>query len=107
MKELEFKTSEFPTRAKLAEELEKVVLSPKNPSKVLQIVTSLTQEIRTSLFEFLRNNINVFAWSYDDMSGIDPNIIVHQLNVDSNFKLVFQKRRTFNEQRHATIEDEV
>ena len=91
MKELEFKTSEFPTRAKLAEELEKVVLSPKNPSKVLQIGTSLVLKIKASLLEFLRTIMNVFAWSHDDMSCIDLNIIVHHLNIDLILNMFYKR----------------
>ena len=51
--------------------------------------------------------MDVFTWSHNDMSGIDPNVIIHYLNVDLNFKSIFQKRRTFNEERYAAIEEEV
>ncbi|KAJ9557881.1 hypothetical protein OSB04_012495 [Centaurea solstitialis] len=41
-----------------------------------------------------------FAWSHEDMVGIDPNIISHKLNVDPTFKPVKQKRRKFAPERN-------
>ncbi|KAJ9547608.1 hypothetical protein OSB04_020151 [Centaurea solstitialis] len=39
--------------------------------------------------------IDCFAWSHEDMAGIDPDIISHKLNVDPTFKPIKQKRRKF------------
>ncbi|KAL5571889.1 hypothetical protein UlMin_021486 [Ulmus minor] len=50
---------------------------------------------------------DVFAWSHEDMLGIDPSVIVHRLNIDPNFKPVKQKRRTFNAERYMAINTEV
>ena len=49
----------------------------------------------------------MFAWSYKDMPGIDPEVIVHQLNVDPSHKPVRQKKRSFNPERYKVIEEEV
>ena len=35
------------------------------------------------------------TWSHDDMLGIDPSVITHQLNVYPFFKPVRQKKRVF------------
>ncbi|KAL5562028.1 hypothetical protein UlMin_031775 [Ulmus minor] len=43
----------------------------------------------------------------DDMPGINPNVIVHRLNIDPNFKPIKQKRRTFNAERYMAINTEV
>jgi hypothetical protein len=37
---------------------------------------------------FLLRNIEVFAWSHEDMPGISPEEIVHVLNVDPDMKPV-------------------
>jgi hypothetical protein len=37
---------------------------------------------------FLHRNIEVFAWSHEDMPGISPEEIVHVLNVDPDMKPV-------------------
>ncbi|KAL5570533.1 hypothetical protein UlMin_027108 [Ulmus minor] len=59
------------------------------------------------LIIFLREHRDVFAWSHEDMPGIDPNVIVHRLNIDPNFKPIKQKRRTFNAERYMAINTEV
>ncbi|KAL5567724.1 hypothetical protein UlMin_024299 [Ulmus minor] len=41
------------------------------------------------------------------MPGIDPNVIVHRLNIDPNFKPIKQKRRTFNAERYMAINTEI
>ena len=45
--------------------------------------------------DFLRRNVEVFAWSHEDMPGISLKEIVHVLNVDPSMKPVKQKRRKF------------
>jgi hypothetical protein len=56
---------------------------------------------------FLRHNCDVFAWSHEDMPGIDPSIIVHKLNVDPNYRPVKQRRRTFAAKRNQAVAEEV
>lgn len=41
------------------------------------------------------------------MSGIDPGIIAHRLNVDPQYKLVKQKLKWFNAERYEAIKVEV
>ena len=83
-----------------AKPLEEVVVEE---GKVLQFGTCLTQEIREGLVDFLRRNMEVFAWSHEDMSGISPKEIVHVLNMDPNMKPVKQKRRKFAPKRVEAI----
>ncbi|CAL9012379.1 unnamed protein product, partial [Prunus brigantina] len=47
-----------------------------------RIGTSLSQELRSDLVAFLRLNSEVFAWSYNDMPGISPDIISHRLSIN-------------------------
>ena len=54
----------------------------------------LCPEMRTRLIEFLKENIDVFAWSHEDMPGISPKII-QNLNMDPERKPVQQRRRAF------------
>ena len=48
----------------------------------------LSSEMRTRLIEFLKENLDVFAWSNEDMPGISPKIIQHKLTVDLERKPV-------------------
>ena len=49
----------------------------------------------------------MFAWSHEDIPRIDPNVMVHRLNVNPNFKIVIQKRRSFNPERCLAISKDV
>ena len=40
---------------------------------------------------FLIQNVDVFAWSPYEVPGVDPEFIVHKLNVDPSFPLKKQK----------------
>ena len=63
--------------------------------------------MRQVLTAFLRANQDVFAWSHEDMSGIDPSIMVHKLNVSSSFLPVRQKKRVFAQERDKANAEEV
>ena len=68
------------------EELTEVPLFDNEPGKTCKIGSALTGQFKEDLITFLREHHNVFAWSHEDMLGIDPNAIVHRLNIDPNFK---------------------
>ena len=96
--------SVFEAKGEPTEPLKEVVVGE---GKVLQIRTCLTQEIREGLVDFLHRNMELFAWSHEDMLGISPKEIVHVLNVDLDMKLVRQKRRKFTPKRVEAIAVEV
>ena len=62
--------------------------------------------MRTRLIEFLKENIDVFAWSHEDMPGISPKII-QNLNMDPERKPVQQRRRAFAPERDQAVTEEV
>ena len=70
------------------EALETVALVEDGTAKTTRIGTTLSPEMRTRLIEFLKENLDVFAWSHEDMPGISPEIIQHKLNVDPERKPV-------------------
>ena len=49
--------------------------------------------IYTALFKEFRD---VFAWSYEEMPGIDPSIVEHEIQTYPDAKLVRQKLRPVN-----------
>ena len=89
------------------EELVEIPLFEDDPSKTCKIGSSLTSQLRTDLIDFLCDHRDVFAWSHEDMLGIDSKVIVHRLNIDPSFWPVKQKRRTFNAERYMAINIEV
>ncbi|KAK1576224.1 hypothetical protein Q3G72_012019 [Acer saccharum] len=50
---------------------------------------------------------DVFAWSHEDMPGIDTKVISHYLSINLEFRPVVQKRRLFNPERSIAIKKEV
>ena len=63
--------------------------------------------MKESLVQFMKNNKDVFAWSHEDMPGINPSIISHKLNIDPSLRPVKQKRRVFTPERNNAIMEEV
>ena len=75
--------------------------------KTTRIGTSMVKEIRDSIVQFLRENVDVFTWSHDDMPGISTKVIVHKLNVNLSMRPVKQKRWVFAPERNAAVMEEV
>ena len=73
----------------------------------VQVGADLEEKIKKDLIQFLKKNIDVFAWSHEDMPGIDPSVITHRLNVCPSSKPVRQKKRVFAPKRDGAIKDEV
>ena len=49
----------------------------------------------------------MFAWTHDDILGIDPMVIVHRLSTNPKMKPVRQKRRSLNAERSLAVKEEV
>jgi hypothetical protein len=86
---------------------ELVDISLKEPGKSVKIGSELPIVIREELESFLRSNSNVFTWTHEDMFGIDPSVIAHQLNVDKSTKSIKQKRKSFTPKRNQAAANEV
>ena len=67
----------------------------------------MSDELREAISIFLRKNLDVFAWKHSDMEGIDPAIMCHRLNLDSDKKPVKQKRRAMDVEWYQAFKDEV
>ena len=89
------------------EALEIVELVEREASKTIRMGTTLSPKMRTKLVQFLKENLDVFAWSHEDMPGISPKVIQHKLNVDLERKPVQQRRRVFTPERNQAITNEV
>ena len=66
----------------ILENLKTIELVEGSPKKTTQIVTNLSPETKEGIVNFLKDNLDVFAWSHEDMPGIPTGIIQHRLNVD-------------------------
>ena len=50
--------------------------------KFFQVGSQLPQQEREELIEFLKQNIDIFAWNTYEAPGVDPEFICHPLNVN-------------------------
>ena len=89
------------------EKLEEVFLDDSNHEWTTKIGTLASPTIHQELRAFLRSNRDVFAWTHEDMPGIDPSVIVHRLNVSHSFPLIRQKKQVFASERDQAIVEEV
>ena len=78
-------------------ELEVVDLSndPDIP-RTTSINANLLQLEKNQLVALLKEYADVFAWEYDEMPGLDPNLVARALNVEPGVKPMIQPMRTFH-----------
>ncbi|KAL0446566.1 UNVERIFIED_CONTAM: hypothetical protein Slati_1784500 [Sesamum latifolium] len=89
------------------EDLKNVQMVEGEPKKFTSIETAMGQWMEEELVYFLRENSDVFAWTVHDLTEIDPEVMMHKLNVNPNFRLVRQKKRNFGQERNEIIKEEV
>lgn len=74
----------------LLEQEEKIIHPFKEPFKIVNLGTEedrkevrigaqLSTNVKTNMIELLKEYVNVFAWSYQDMQGFDTNSMEHKL----------------------------
>ena len=89
------------------EKLEEILLDDSKLDRITKIGTLANPAVRQVLTTFLRSNRDVFAWSHEDMLGIDSSIMVHRLNVSPSFPPIRQKKRVFAPERDQAIAEEI
>ncbi|KAL0395269.1 UNVERIFIED_CONTAM: hypothetical protein Slati_4493100 [Sesamum latifolium] len=77
-----------PPRVQPAGELLSIELVPGNSEKTTRIGSQINKTLRGEVIECLKCNLNVFAWTPQDLEGIDPEVISHHLNIDPHVKPV-------------------
>ena len=75
--------------------------------KPVFISSQLTVQENEQLVTLLKEYIDVFAWTYDEMPGLDPGLVVHAFNVDPRVKPVIQLARVFHTDVETQITQEV
>ena len=95
------------TIAEPVEELEEVMLDESRPGRTTRMGTLASLTVRQDLANFLRKNQDIFAWSHEDMPGIDPSVIVHRLNINPDSSPVRQKKRVFVQERDKAVAEEI
>ena len=70
-----------PAEEAKCEDLVKITIGD-DPEKFFQIGSQLPQQEGEKLIEFLKQNIDVFAWNTYEAPGVDPEFICHHLKVN-------------------------
>ncbi|GKV17274.1 hypothetical protein SLEP1_g27803 [Rubroshorea leprosula] len=94
-------------KAKPIDPVETVPLDPEEQKKRVKIGTKLTTKERRELFEFLKANKDVFAWTTDEMPRIPTEFAVHKLSTDPMGKPMVQKRRLFGPEKQVAMDKEI
>ncbi|KAK9943690.1 hypothetical protein M0R45_009291 [Rubus argutus] len=94
--------------APVTEPLEKVNLSddPFTP-RLISVSTNLTPQEKEILITILKEFRDIFAWSYEEMPGLDPSLVCHTLNIQPCSRPVVQPRRNFLPDVEVKIKEEV
>ena len=65
-------------------------------SKLISRSESLSPREKQDLIYLIREYKDVFAWSYEDMPGLNPQVAMHCLNIKPDAKSVKQQQRRFH-----------
>ena len=87
-------------------DFEKIVVGD-DPEKFFQVGFQLPPQEKEELIEFLRRNINVFAWNSYEALGVDPSLIYHYLNVNPYVTPKKQLPRRSSKEHSDAVKDEV
>jgi hypothetical protein len=69
--------------------------------------SQLSEEQEKNLLRFLFNNKDVFAWSANDLCGVNRDVIEHSLNVDPSFRPRKQRLRKMSDDKAEGAWNEV
>ena len=75
------------------EPLEVINLGSGEDPKEVKIGASLHPDVKRRLIELLQEYMDIFAWSYQDMPGLDTDIVEHRLPLKPECPPIKQKSR--------------
>ncbi|KAL0293272.1 UNVERIFIED_CONTAM: hypothetical protein Sradi_6947300 [Sesamum radiatum] len=99
--------AEGPAKVQPAEELLYIEIIPGTPDRTTRIGSHLGEEAKKEITLCLQRNADIFAWTPQDLEGIDPQVITHHLNIDPSYKPVKQNKRHFGPEKNKIIQAEI
>lgn len=82
-------------------------LGSKTDKKEVKVGASLAEHAHSKLVELLREYVDIFAWSYQDMPGLHISIVEHHLSLKPECPPVKQKLRRTRPDMELKIKEEV
>ena len=89
------------------EEIEVVNLGNNEEKKEVKVGTVLSVETKKEMIDLLHEFSDVFAWSYQDMPGLNIEIVEHLLLLKPECKPIQQKLRRMKPKMLLKIKEEV
>ncbi|XP_010678170.1 uncharacterized protein LOC104893735 [Beta vulgaris subsp. vulgaris] len=93
-------------RPRLADRDEEVCIDSEQ-GRTVRIGKQVPKGIRTRILEVIKEFQDVFAYTVDEMPGIDPKLMVHRLIIREGYKSIKQKLRHQGAERSAAASEEV
>lgn len=87
--------------------VEVINLGTEEDPKGVRVGSSLRENIKEKLIKLLREFMDVFAWSYQDMPDLDIDIMEHKLPLKEDCPPVMQKLRRTRPDMAMKIKEEV
>ena len=88
-------------------ELEEVNIGDTTQPRPIFMAKDLQATFKTKLTETLHEYRDVFAWSYEDMKGLDPQFYQHKINLSPHTIPVKQRRYRLNPNYAARVKEEI
>ena len=79
------------------EPLETINLGLEEEPTEVKIGALLHPDMKSRLTELLKEYVDIFSWSYQDISGLDTDIVEHHLSLKPEFPPVRQSSRNYEE----------
>ena len=73
------------------EPVDTINLGTEEDRKEVKVGSNLEPSVKQRLIQILHDYVEVFSWSYEDMPGLDTDILVHHLPTKEDYPPVKQK----------------
>ena len=95
------------SRRVAATELEEINVGTTEDPRTISIAKNLPPTTRSTMIMLLLEYTDVFAWSHEDMNGLDSKFYQHQINLATDAKPVQQRRDGMNPNYAARVKEEI
>ena len=82
-------------------------MGTKEVRREVKLRAALEDKVKRRLIEMLREYAYIFAWSYEDMPGLDTNIVVHKMPLREECPPVKQNLRRTHPEMSKKIKEGV
>ena len=89
------------------EQVEIVNLGTEEVRKEVKVGATLEVNVKNRMVALLKEYVDIFAWSYQDMPGLDIDIVVHKLPLRADCLPMKQKLRRTRPEMAMKIKEEV